>query len=134
MTIKELKSLLGLFTVTLSLVLLYSFTNTEQVEGENVYSSETTVSTEIVNEIDGEQKANAVVSEESEVSLDEELVSGVVQTGLLTNRMAEHLMNYEVSSVKQIYCEFILKISAGPFGLCTLFVVNYMRKDDAYVR
>lgn len=100
MTIKELKSLMGLFTVTLSLVLLYSFTNTEQVEGENVYSSETTVSTEIVNEIDGEQKANAVVSEESEVSLDEELVSGVVQTGLLTNRMAEHLMNYEVSSVK----------------------------------
>ncbi|MCK1975563.1 hypothetical protein LNK15_00655 [Jeotgalicoccus huakuii] len=100
MTIKELKSLMGLFTVTLSLVLLYSFTNTEQVEGENVYSSETKVSTEIVNEIDGEQKANAVVSEESEVSLDEELVSGVVQTGLLTNRMAEHLMNYEVSSVK----------------------------------
>ena len=82
MTIKELKSLLGLFTVTLSLVLLYSFTNTEQVEGENVYSSETTASTEIVNEIDGEQKANAVVSEESEVSLDEELVSGVVQTVL----------------------------------------------------
>ncbi|WP_026866530.1 MULTISPECIES: hypothetical protein [Jeotgalicoccus] len=100
MTIKELKSLMGLFTVTLSLVLLYSFTNTEQVEGENVYSSETTASTEVVNEMDSEQEANTLVSEANENILEEELVSGVVHTGLLANRMTEHFMNYEVSSVK----------------------------------
>ncbi|QQD85611.1 hypothetical protein [Jeotgalicoccus sp. ATCC 8456] len=99
MTIKELKSLMGLFTVTLSLVLLYSFTNTEQVEGENVYSSETTASTEVVNEMDSEQKTNTMLSGESESIIEEELVSGVVHTGLLANRMMAHFQNYEVSSL-----------------------------------
>lgn len=134
MTIKEFKSLTGLFIVTLSLVLLYSFSNMDQVEEENVYSSQTVMATEIDYSEDGEQQANTLEEIESESTVDNELLSGVVNTGLLANELTAYLSNYEVSSAKQIYCECILKISAGPFGFCTLFMVNYMRKDDAYVR
>lgn len=100
MTIKEFKSLTGLFIVTLSLVLLYSFSNMDQVEEENVYSSQTVMATEIDYSEDGEQQANTLEEIESESTVDNELLSGVVNTGLLANELTAYLSNYEVSSAK----------------------------------
>lgn len=102
MTIKDFKTLTGLFAVMLSFGLLYSFNIVEPDYAENVYSYENTAFSENEDEESIEHEANGTVSassinepEEEELAVEEEkrIGNGFISSGTLTKRL-----NYDVSS------------------------------------
>ncbi len=102
MTMKDFKTLTGLFAVMLSFGLLYSFNMVEPDYAENIHSDENTAFSENTAEESIEQEANGTVSassinepedDEEETNGEEGPANGFISSGTLT----EHL-NYDVSS------------------------------------
>lgn len=102
MTMKDFKTLTGLFAVMLSFGLLYSFNMVEPDYAENIHSDEDTAFSENTTEKSVEQKANGTVSassinepedEETEKMEEEVPQNGFISSGTLTERL-----NYDVSS------------------------------------
>ncbi|CDZ99747.1 hypothetical protein BN1048_00634 [Jeotgalicoccus saudimassiliensis] len=102
MTMKDFKTLTGLFAVMLSFGLLYSFNMVEPDYAENVHSHEETAFSENSNDESDEHESNITVSaasineqeESDENSLEENgAAPGFISSGMLTKQL-----NYEVSS------------------------------------
>lgn len=101
MTMKDFKTLTGLFAVMLSFGLLYSFNMVEPDYAENIHSDENTAFSENIIEESIEQEANGTVSassinepedEEIERAEEERPENGFISSGTLTERF-----NYDVS-------------------------------------
>ena len=103
MTIKDFKTVTGLFVVMLSFALLYSFNIVEPDSAENVYSAENTHDSEISDDKLIEQTANGKVAastidepeveEEKETVSHSELLNGFITSGTLIKQA-----NYALSS------------------------------------
>lgn len=102
MTMKDFKTLTGLFAVMLSFGLLYSFNIVEPDYAENIHSDENTAFSENEDEESIEHEANGAVSassinepEDAETGIEEEkhAGNGFISSGALTERL-----NYDVSS------------------------------------
>lgn len=102
MTMKDFKTLTGLFAVMLSFGLLYSFNIVEPDYAENIHSDENTAFSENKNEQSIEQEANGTVSassinepddKEEEIMEERGPANGFISSGALTERL-----NYDVSS------------------------------------
>ena len=102
MTMKDFKTLTGLFAVMLSFGLLYSFNIVEPDYAENVHSYENTAFSENEDEESIEHEANGTVSassinepddEETEKAEEERPANGFISSGTLTEPL-----NYDVSS------------------------------------
>lgn len=102
MTMKDFKTLTGLFAVMLSFGLLYSFNMVEPDYAENVHSHENAAFSENEDSQTIEQEANGTVSassidepleEEDETGEEKRPANGFISSGTLTERV-----NYDVSS------------------------------------
>lgn len=102
MTMKDFKTLTGLFAVMLSFGLLYSFNMVEPDYAGNIHSNENTAFSENITEESIEQEANGTVSassvneaedEEREKVEEKDPANGFISSGTLTERL-----NYDVSS------------------------------------
>lgn len=101
MTMKDFKTLTGLFAVMLSFGLLYSFNMVEPDYAENIHSDENTAFSENITEESIEQEANGTVSassinepdDETEKAEEERPANGFISSGTLTEPL-----NYDVSS------------------------------------
>lgn len=102
MTMKDFKTLTGLFAVMLSFGLLYSFNIVEPDYAENIHSDKNTAFSENTAEESIEHEANGTVSassinepedKEEETADEKQKANGFISSGTLTERL-----NYDVSS------------------------------------
>lgn len=102
MTMKDFKTLTGLFAVMLSFGLLYSFNMVEPDYAENVHSYENTAFSENEDNQTIEQEANGTAeasgideteNTEDETAEEKRPANGFISSGTLTERV-----NYDVSS------------------------------------
>ena len=102
MTMKDFKTLTGLFAVMLSFGLLYSFNMVEPDYAENIHSYEETAFSENTDENPTEHESNSTVSassiNEQEETEDETLEENGAATGFISSGMLTNQVNYDVSS------------------------------------